>query len=312
MDEGIFSTYRQGENRVTASILAVFRSLTLPRIESILGALLKEPEFQLVRFENQIAGGGESVPDAKIAANASILLETKTSRNALVKKQLKSHLDQLKGEAGNRLLVLTPDHPEPAVIKEIGDDRLVWTSFAELDQAIDELLSKEKEVVSEREEFLLRELQKMLEADKLLRPAKEVVVAAARLAWPEYQRFHAYVHAANRTIQQVKYIAFYSDGQIQAAVPAILRVEEQVVFQRGLYDGLLGEIIQRMLDEGRRQEGESQKVFFLSAPDDPQSIKLDQPIRNDMQGAFVQGKRYVSLAALRKAKQTSELVEKTE
>ena len=39
MPDSIFSTYRTGENRVTASILAVLRSLALHRIERLLGAL---------------------------------------------------------------------------------------------------------------------------------------------------------------------------------------------------------------------------------------------------------------------------------
>jgi hypothetical protein len=151
-----------------------------------------------------------------------------------------------------------------------------------------------------------------MEADHLLGPAKEVVVVAARLAWPEYLRFHAYIHTANRSIQQVRYIAFYSEGQIQTTVPAILRIEDQVVFQRGLQSGELGNMVKCMLDEGQRPEGANQKVFFLSAPDDPRTIKLDQPVRNDLDGAFVQGKRYVSLAALRNANRTSELVEKSE
>lgn len=67
-------------------------------------------------------------------------------------------------------------------------------------------LGKEKEVVSEREE-------KMLEADKLLRPAKEVVVVAARIAWPEYQKYHAYyLCQPNRTFQQVEYFGLLLRG----------------------------------------------------------------------------------------------------
>jgi hypothetical protein len=53
-------------------------------------------------------------------------------------------------------------------------------------------------------------------------------------------------------------------------------------------------------------------VFFLSGPDDPQTIKLEQPVENVLEGAFVQGQRYVSVDRLRKAKRTSELVEKSE
>jgi hypothetical protein len=149
MDESIFSTYRQGENRVTASILAVLRSLVLPRIEHILGALLGE-ECTLVRFVNQAGGkGGRGVPDARITAKALILLETKTQRDALkgrdAREQLERHLERLGTEPDGRLLVLTPDHSEPTVIKEIGDKqkRLVWASFADLNDAINELLDKD-------------------------------------------------------------------------------------------------------------------------------------------------------------------------
>ena len=44
----------------------------------------------------------------------------------------------------------------------------------------------------------------------------------------------------------------------------------------------------------------------------PQTIKLDQSVKNDLPFGFVQGQRYISLAALRKAKRTSELVDKVE
>ncbi len=50
MSEGLFSTYRQGETRVTASIIAVFRDLAVQRMERILGALLSDPEFEAIRF----------------------------------------------------------------------------------------------------------------------------------------------------------------------------------------------------------------------------------------------------------------------
>ena len=45
MPDSIFSTYRTGENRVTASILAVLRSLALQRTERLLGALMERSEI---------------------------------------------------------------------------------------------------------------------------------------------------------------------------------------------------------------------------------------------------------------------------
>jgi len=48
---------------------------------------------------------------------------------------------------------------------------------------------------------------------------KDVVVVAARLAWPEYLKLHAYVCQPNRAFQQVKYRAFYSEGRSRQPCP---------------------------------------------------------------------------------------------
>lgn len=127
----IFSSYRTGENRVTASTLAVLQSLSLNRIERLLGALLEDPEFKLVRFENQPSQGDEGVPDAIIVANICLLIETKTDRNAVInkqhKEQLQRHLDRLDSSAEKQrvLLLLTPDDKAPNVIVELKDRPIV-------------------------------------------------------------------------------------------------------------------------------------------------------------------------------------------
>ena len=119
--------------------------------------------------------------------------------------QIERHLSRLDeaSETTTLLLALTPDDVRPAILDDLNDDRVVWTSFALLDQAIDELLEDPKEVVSEREAFLLRELQSMLEAEGLLANPNDVVVVAARSAWDEYNEIHAYVCQPKRSFQQV-------------------------------------------------------------------------------------------------------------
>src|ERR1700683_4641047 len=126
MNESIFSAYRTGENRVTASILAVLRCLALPRIERLLGALVEDDNFQLVQFVNQFRGADEGIPDGKIASSCHLLLETKLQRNALDRKkahdQLKRHLEQLKSTHEKELvLALTPDDVQPDLITAIND-----------------------------------------------------------------------------------------------------------------------------------------------------------------------------------------------
>lgn len=311
----IFSTYSTGENRVTASILAVLRSLSLGRIQRLLGALLEESEFELVRFQNQPSKGGQGVPDAMIQASIRLLIETKTERNSLNLAQLKAHLNRLNetNESSRLLLVLTPDDERPKTLDLLEDERLVWSSFAALDQAIDEMLADKKEVISEREAFLLRELQNMLTAEHLLTSEKDVVVVAARDAWPEYNQIHAYVCQPNRSFQQVKRIAFYSKGQIYPLVPKILESHDDVPLFPGQHSGGLGQLVDRLIGEGRRDEGGRNKVLILSEPDSSDTLHLPDPIPNDLKSksgkpaAFTMGQRYVSSEQLMKAKTTSDL-----
>jgi hypothetical protein len=96
--------------------------------------------------------------------------------------QIERHVARLdqSTETASLLLVLTPDDSRPTILDELNDERIAWSSFALLDQAIDELLDDSKEVVSEREAFLLRELKAMLEAEGLLANPNDTVVVAAR------------------------------------------------------------------------------------------------------------------------------------
>jgi len=317
----IFSTYKTGENRVTASILAVLHSLSLTRCQQILAALLEQSEFELIRFENQVAKGGEGVPDAEITSSCRLLIESKIKPNAVKTGQLQRHLKRLDDgkERTQALLVLTPDIMQPPEIEEVKDNRVAWASFASLDQAINELFDDKKEVISEREAFLLRELQAMLDKENLIGSEKNAVVIPARNAWPEYQEFGAYVCQPNRPFRRVGYLAFYHNNQIYDRVPQILETLESVVMKRGL-PGELGKLVDSLLEHAlpgtrRREEGKAYKVLFLSHPNAPETVCLPHgPIVNDLKSAggvptaFTQNQRYVELDALKKARRTSELV----
>jgi hypothetical protein len=320
MATNIFSTYSTGENRVTASILAVLKSLSLGRIERLLGALLEQSEFELVRFQNQIKGTG-SVPDAEIVSSCRILVETKIVANSLRASQLQNHVTHLNAslEAVRILLVITPDQAKPDVIAKVQDPQstVAWTSFAALDQAIDELLSDSSEVVSERESFLLRELQAMLLAEGLIGSESEVVVVAARHAWPEYNRVHAYICQPKRTFKPVHRIAFYSEGQVYPLVPQIISCMDEIVLERDRHKGPLGVAVNRLIDaipQSKKELGATYKFFLLTAPDAEATTRLPAPILNDLKSksgqptAFTMGQRYVQLKKLLAARVTSELV----
>ncbi len=109
----LFSTYRQGENRVTSSMLAVFERIDLSLLETILAAAAGEASLQMVSFTNQPPGKC-SVPDARISARFAYWFEVKVARNALDARQLAEHLTLLGDDGGDeRLFVVTPDAELP-------------------------------------------------------------------------------------------------------------------------------------------------------------------------------------------------------
>ena len=94
MPNPLFSTYTQGENRVTSTVIAVLEHVNNQLAEDILEALTDESDLSLVSFDNQVTGV-DSVPDAAIKSSTALWFETKTSRDAVDKEQLENHLHAL-------------------------------------------------------------------------------------------------------------------------------------------------------------------------------------------------------------------------
>src|SRR5690554_3778631 len=114
MPAPLLSTYRGGENRVTASTMAVFERIDLALVQELLGAATGSgDELRTVTFENQIVES-ESTPDARISARFTWWFETKTERNAYAadghsRQQLRGHSRLLADDPEALLFVLTPD-----------------------------------------------------------------------------------------------------------------------------------------------------------------------------------------------------------
>jgi hypothetical protein len=101
MHSGLFSAYRQGENRVTSSVLAVFERLDVGLLRRILATATGNPEMALLTFANQVRGDRSgSVPDGAITANIGYYFEVKTERNAVRGDQLREHVRHLTGAFG--------------------------------------------------------------------------------------------------------------------------------------------------------------------------------------------------------------------
>jgi hypothetical protein len=197
----LFSSYRTGENRVTASMLAVFERVDFGIVERLLSAATLESSLPFVSFANQVAAKDGSVPDAGNTANFRYLFEVKTTPLALNQKQLEQHLSHLDGSfKQERLFVLTPDEEEPSILEQLADPRLIWLNFRRLDQAIEEVLRDETELLAEQTRFLLHELRALFDQEGLL-GQEDTVVVAAREAYPEYREVAAYVCQAGRSFR---------------------------------------------------------------------------------------------------------------
>jgi hypothetical protein len=221
----LFYTYRQGENRVTSPMLAVFERIDLSLLEAILAAAAGEPSLQMVTFTNQPPSKGRSVPEGRISARFAYWFVVKTAHNTLGTDQLREHLANLGEEGGDeRLFVVTPDAQQPNAITAANDPRLVWFSFRSLYDAIDVAVNDPRGTASEQARFLLRELQALLVEDGLP-DSDEVVVVAARNAHPEYLRRSVYVCQAKRSFRDgLTRMGFYANGAIQRHLPRI-RIE---------------------------------------------------------------------------------------
>jgi hypothetical protein len=310
----LFSTYRQGENRVTSSMLAVFERIDLSLLETILAAAAGESSLQMISFTNQPPGRGHSVPDARISARFAYWFEVKTTRNALAVDQLTEHRSNLGSESGDeRLFVITPDPEQPRVIADLLDPRIVWFNFRSLHDAIEAAASDPAGTVSEQARFLLRELQALLVDDGLV-DSDDVVIVAARFAYPEYLKRGVYVCQAERAFRDgLTHLGFYAEGAIQPEVPRIRHREDLVSFTQEEVarrragpdaDRLIADVIAVDLAEGTREEGKQYQVFLLSSPEESDTALLGQPIVNDTltdsgrPWAWTLGQRYVSLAGL--------------
>jgi hypothetical protein len=327
----LLSTYRAGENRLTASTMAVFERIDLALVQELLAAATESgDELRTVTFENQVLAA-DSVPDARISGRFTWWFETKTTRDAYsgdghARRQLREHSRLLEADPEARLFVLTPDLSRPPWFDELDGvpegvrDQVLWLGFRELADQITAIVGDPTRLLGEQTRFLLSELVALYESDGLL-TADDTVIVAARAAWPEYRRYSAYVCQPDRTFRTgLSYFGFYAERAIQPVIPRIRAHYPAVVFTRAEAterradgDDELATLIEDLLSSKLRAEGESYGVLLLTAEDDPDTVRLPQPIANDTttstgkRWAWTLGQRYTDLDRLRKAVVTSDL-----
>lgn len=332
MPNPLFSTYRAGENRVTSSTIAVFERIDLSTVKELLqNASGIGEELRAVSFENQVVEKG-SVPDARISARFTWWFETKTVPHGYDaeghdREQVRSHAARLVGDPDAYLFVLTPDAAQPTWLADpdgVAEDaasRIVWFSFADLTRSIRAHLEDATRLVPEQTRFLLSELIALYEADGLL-SADDTVVVAARNAWPEYIRHGAYVCQPDRSFRaDITHFGFYAQGEIKPTIaridqylPSVAFSDEGAAELRAIGQHRAADLVTALLQEGSRDHDAAYGIMLLSREDDPRTVQLDAPIKNDTQTstgrgwAWTLGQRYTRLEKLTSgARWTSEL-----
>ena len=327
MPTNLFSTYRQGENRVTSTFLAVLERMSLPIIDRLLGNLLREPTFRALTFRNQVRVPG-GVPDARIMPGEQIWIETKTAEKPANSEQITNQLRGIGQRGGGRFLLLTPDFAEPDFLKTLGfGNQVIWNNFTSLSEEIQRILNDAVSPPTEREAFLLREFVSMMRDDGLLSmPDERVLVrAAGKWAWSVYRALSVYTCVPKEVFRPSGHFAFYANKEIKPLVPKILdipAIEEITIVDRSEIDRLEGEqrrLALRLHDRINVLSSESDtswlpeftlphKVVFLAEPEDADTLKLPSPVLHEERGPWMQGRsRYVTLQSLEMARFTREL-----
>ena len=329
MTTPLFSTYSQGENRVTATFIAVLQRLSLPIMDRILGELLGEQEetFNLITFINQ-PQGIESTPDAKIDTGHGIWFETKIAPNAVSLDQTRRHMKAVGTD--EKLVVLTPDDEKPAVLdspKLSGDYRskIAWASFNTLDDVVKDIFEDKQTTPSEFESYLLGEFSAFLQEEGLITIPSEdrVIVVAAGFAWPRYNDRSVYGDIRRPNWKPSAHLAFYTRGEIKPFVPIIKSTVSPINIMNKedveVLENYQKKVVRKLIDNaiGDEDFNHPLRMLFLTGPEDNDTVTLEGgPIVNDKTSDktgkrvpwMFGGVRYVTLESLKNARYTSDLV----
>jgi hypothetical protein len=295
----LFSTYSQGENRVTGSLLAVFERIGLSLVERLLGAASGESELRMVRFQNQVSED-RSVPDAGISARFKYLFEVKAQPGSVNEPQLRNHLSGVVHGENERLFVVTPDLDEPEQVESIRNEGepVSWFSFAALAAAIrDELASSDSSAL-EHERILLWELVRLFDDSGLLTNPPDAAIVAGSDAYDFYKKYGLYVRQITRCFHdRVEQLGFYTHMRIERELPFIKWRRNHVEVSKEGATSLavsgdpeasaVGNALLAAIDDGEFKEDAELEVFLLSGPADQPTRILDHVIEHRERGSWM-------------------------
>ncbi len=152
--------------------------------------------------------------------------------------------------------------------------------------------------------------------DRKTTVARNVAVVGAESAWDVYQELSVYICQAGRLLghhQELERIAFYTKWEVKRFIPKILRYELNVDFEKRTCTTEVDDLITRIVSATRRPVSRFNDIYYLTPPNAPDTVDLGRSVRCDKKdkngspAPYTMKHRYVSLAALRAAKVTSDL-----
>lgn len=131
----------------------------------------------------------------------------------------------------------------------------------------------------------------------------DVVVVAARKAYPEYFKYHAYVCQTGRSFREgLTRLGFYADQTVKPEFPGILARRDRLEFTEQQVEDLrttgdpadeaFADVIESMLRDETERRGRLEQIFLLTPPDSPATMTLGGPVTHSG-SAWVQQQRYI-------------------
>ncbi len=302
---GIFSTYSQGENRVTSTILAVLEELHQKLVALILQRLTGGNTLPFLEYINQPRKKDpKSIPDGHIKGLFSYYIETKLKKDAYkdgsnqdqFKNHLKGYVEKMPEGVHSALIVITPDDFKPNFISEFiekyeAKNRCYWANFDRLINVIDEillnLLNEEdilQYILTNREAYLLNELKKFIkECPEDLLPYdytkyehtnRVIVIANNDEYYPIYEKVGCCIWQPGRPFTKSAHMAFYSQNKICEVVPRILGYIDSVDVPNKNFDENKIVIFGEEINKGKFIERLDEICDFLAKNGYSQTYKI--------------------------------------
>ena len=295
--KSIFGEYKNGEDRVTAALLQIFRLGGPELMNSVFEDFNINLDAQVNTQVKKI--GSKSRPDGELTANYHVFIESKIYPWDINKEhnvaQLQEHLKLIKAERAV-IIYITVDKTKPMEIPNRED--VYWTTWTDITQRLKKYNpSFNKDVMS----FLADQFKLLVDNVVFSRiddttDENRVLIVGGRFAEGIARNYGFYSCQSGRKFKKSKYIAFYFNKRISH----YLEIEGEPRSVKTL------EEVKDLLPEDYLLSDEDRKPHTFIKFNIGYTI--NEPITHDYPNPFVQRQRYTTIEKLRSAKTTDDLL----